>query len=66
MFRRIKNIISLSKHDQNYIDESTFYMKQREQELGDGKAVFFGEGTEQELKEQEEKDKGFIGRVFGL
>lgn len=32
--------------------------------VGDGKAVFFGEGTEVEYKEQEEEDQGFKG-IFG-
>lgn len=32
--------------------------------IGDGRAEFFGEGTEAEFKEQEEEDKGFKG-IFG-
>ncbi len=33
---------------------------------GDGKAEFFGEGTSEEYKLMQEKDKGFLGRIFGL
>lgn len=33
--------------------------------IGDGKAEFLGEGTEQEFKDQQNADKGFKG-IFGL
>lgn len=33
-------------------------------DAGDGKAVFFGEGSEQDFREQEKADKGFSG-IFG-
>lgn len=40
-------------------------VKSPEKIKGDGKAVFFGEGTHEEFLEQEKEDKGFKG-IFGL
>ncbi len=34
-------------------------------EVGDGQAVFMGQGTEDEWKELQKEDKGFKG-IFGL
>lgn len=34
-------------------------------EIGNGKAVFIGQGTEEEFKQMEKEDKGFKG-IFGL
>lgn len=48
---------------QDPLDE---FMKLPDKEkLGDGKAVFFGEGTHEEFEEQEKEDKGLKG-IFGL
>ncbi len=33
---------------------------------GDGKAEFLGEGTIEEYRDQQEADKGFKKRLFGL
>lgn len=66
MFQRIKNLVSLSKAPQQAIDNAVKAMQENQEMMGDGNAVFFGEGTEEELKLQTEKDKGFIGRIFGL
>lgn len=65
MFKRIKNIVALSKAPKDSIEEAVKAMKLNAESLGDGNAVFIGEGNEEELKEQELKDKGFIGRIFG-
>lgn len=35
-------------------------------EIGDGKAEFLGEGTSDEYQEQQERDKGFKNKPFGL
>lgn len=34
-------------------------------DLGDGKAEFLGEGTDEEFKQQQNEDKGYKG-IFGL
>ena len=36
------------------------------QDIGDGKAVFLGEGTINEFQDQQEQDKGFTHKPFGL
>lgn len=69
MFQRIKRMYNLSKKDPKALDN---LLEMGEEELamipdaGDGKAEFFGEGTAEEFKRQEESDKGFIHKVFGL
>ena len=41
-------------------------LKELVKDTEEEKAVFFGEGTVDEFKRQEEQDKGFIKKVFGL
>lgn len=65
MFRRIKNLIRLSEAPKEAIDDAVKAMKEIAELLGDGKAVFLGEGTSEEFKEQENSDKGIKG-IFGL
>ncbi len=79
MLRRIKNIWKLSEYHPEV--ERTFDLASvngqvinngpilktvlKKDELGDGKAVFLGEGTEEEFKHQQNEDKGIKG-IFGL
>lgn len=65
MLNRIKRIIKLSKKDPIALAKLTDAEIDKLPDIGDGKAVFFGEGTEQEFKQQQEEDKGFKG-IFGL
>lgn len=71
MLKRIWNLWELSKKGSIKIDTSQLNEVQLKDlregksvsipisdELGDGKAVFLGEGTEAEFLEQERKDKG--------
>jgi hypothetical protein len=66
MFKRIRRIIELSRKDPEILDK---YEKLTPEEIeqipnvskGDGKAVFFGEGTTEEFIEQERADKGLLG-----
>jgi len=66
MFQRIKKIYKLSQKDPKAIESLTDEQIDNLPDVGDGKAVFFGEGSEEEFKRQEEEDKGFISKVFGL
>lgn len=52
--KAVEKALSLTKEDLDYMPE-----------IGDSGAVFFGEGTEKEFKEQEKADKGMKG-IFGL
>lgn len=68
--QRIKRYWALSKKDpkaleklEKLTDEELAYIP----EIGDGKAVFFDGGTEEEWKELEHQDKfGGIKKLFGL
>lgn len=67
MFNRVKRFWELSNKDPKAVEQAMSLTKEDLDympEIGDGKAVFFGEGTEAEFKEQEEADKGFKG-IFG-
>lgn len=68
MFKRLKRLYQLSQKDPEALkkleglsDEQLVVIP----EAGDGKAVFFSEGSEQEFKDQEKADKGLKG-IFGL
>lgn len=65
MLKRIKRMYELSKKDPKALDELTDEQIASLPGEGDGKAEFFGEGTEAEWKEQEREDKGLKG-IFGL
>lgn len=66
MFKRIRRIVELSRKDPEILDK---YEKLTPEEIadipnaskGDGKAVFFGEGSTEEFVDQERKDKGLKG-----
>lgn len=81
MFKRLHNLWNLSQYrPQPYgkkdgmvalLTENQIGIKQEDgglaiTEKGDGKAVFFGSGTEQELKEQELEDSGMKGWIDRL
>lgn len=55
----------LSKKDSKFLDTLTPEQIDAMPDRGDGKAVFFGEGTEEEWKEEQNAQKGFKG-IFGL
>lgn len=75
MLKRIKNAWKLSQipgiaeADEITLRKSgldrTVVVARAAESVGDGQAVFFGEGTEEEFKDQENKDKGLLG-IFGL
>lgn len=65
MFDRVRRIIKLSKKDPKAIEELTEKQIESLPNVGDGKAVFLGSGTEEEFREQEKADKGLKG-IFGL
>jgi len=60
MFNRLKNLYKLSKKDQKVLEKLTYKQIDLIPDEGDGKAVFFGEGSEEEFKEQELEDKGLL------
>lgn len=65
MFKRIKRMYDLSKKDPKALSNLTDEQIENLPDIGDGKAVFFGEGTEEEFKDLQEADKGLKG-IFGL
>ena len=70
MIQRLKRLWNLTRKDpkalerlEKLTDEELAYIP----EIGDGKAVFFGEGTEEEFNELEHESKfGGIKKLFGL
>lgn len=64
-FKRIKRLWKLSKKDpealMNLTNEQINDLPDEDQ-----KAVWLGEGTLEEWEEQQEKDKGFFKKPFGL
>ena len=64
MFKRLKRIIELSKRDKKLVDKLTINEILGLPLEGDGKAEFISEGTEQDFKDQTQKDKGLFG-LFG-
>ncbi len=62
MFKKIRNLIKLSNISE---EDMKVIVKEKENKIGDGKAVFFGLGTEDEWKEEEKERKGLKG-IFGL
>ncbi len=64
MFNRLKRLIKLSKKDP--IEVERLLIKDIEALPDeDTKAVFLGQGSESEFREQEKEDKGLKG-IFGL
>lgn len=68
MLRRIKRLWQLANKDPKAL-EKLESLTDAQVDLvpseGDGKAEFFGPGTEEEWKELEREDKGFKG-IFGI
>lgn len=70
MIQRLKRFWQLSKKDpkaleklEKLTDEELAYIP----EIGDGNAVFFDAGTEEEFKQLEHEDKfGGIKKLFGI
>lgn len=60
MLKRIKRLWQLSKRDKKLVDKLTLDEIVSIPLEGDGKAVFIGEGTQEEFEEQEKKDKGLF------
>ena len=58
MFQRIKRLIKLSKKDPKVIEALTEQQIDNIPETGDGKAVFFSQGTLEEYKELQKEDSG--------
>lgn len=67
LFKRTKRLWKLSKKDpetlENFMNLSDKQIMDIPDE--DQKAVFLGEGTQEEFEEQQREDKGFKG-IFGL
>jgi len=61
MWKRWNNILKLSGKDPQFIEELSPETIQAAPEMGDGKAVFLGEGTHEDFLEQEKEDKGLKG-----
>lgn len=67
IFKRTKRLWKLSKKDPEALED---FMNLSDKQImdipdEDQKAVFLGEGTQEEFKEQQREDKGFKG-IFGL
>lgn len=63
MFKRLKKLIALSKKDPEALKVLESLTVDQlalvpEENLGDGKAVFIGEGTHDDFLEQEKEDTG--------
>jgi hypothetical protein len=69
MFKRIRKLWKLTKKDDKALDE---FMKLSDKEImalpdeGDGKAVFFDAGYEEEFNELEHKKKFGVKKLFGI
>ncbi len=70
MFKKIKNIWNLGDYKVAKLDDPVNGIRDGQlildEAVGDGKAEFLGEGTEEEYKRMVEEDKGFKKRIFGL
>jgi len=66
MFKRIKNLIELSKSSQNVIENAVKAMNENAELQGDGKSCFFDEGTTEEYEELQREDKFGIKKLFGI
>lgn len=58
MLQRLKRLWALSKKDPKALEELTPEIIARLPNPPDGKAVFLGEGTQEEFDEQVKSDKG--------
>lgn len=66
MLNRIKRLIKLSKKDPKALERLTDKELEAVPEAGDGKAVFFGQGTQQEWDDEQKARKGLPKRIFGI
>lgn len=65
MLRRFKRMYELSKKDPKALQELTDEQIAFLPDEGDGKAEWLGEGTQEEMEEQEREDKG-MKNIFGI
>ena len=66
MFKRLKRLYELSKKDSEILDVYDTLTPEEIKDIpnaskGDGKAVFFSEGSSEDFLDQERKDKGLSG-----
>lgn len=64
MLKRIKRLVQLSKKDPkalSVLENLTPEQLSKVPDEGDGKAVFFGDGTEEEFVELQREDSGLKG-----
>ena len=64
MIKRIKRLIALSRKDEKalkVLESLTPDQLKEVPDAGDGKAVFFDEGSSEDYLEQERKDSGMAG-----
>lgn len=66
MLDRVKRLIRLSRKDPKALERLMDKDLDALPDAGDGKAVFFGAGTEEEWKEEQKRRKGLPGRIFGI
>lgn len=65
IFKRFRQAWSVSKYPEELLEKQAQLAEAIDAVQGDGKAVFFDEGTEADWKEQEKEDQGLLG-IFGL
>lgn len=65
MLNRLKKAWMLAAKEPEAIAKLTEEQIQQLPNIGDGKAVFFSEGSEEDFREDEREDKGLKG-LFGL
>jgi len=69
MLNRFKRLWKLSKKDMKVLEKLTPEQIEEIPDAPNGKAVFFGEGTEEEYDELQKEDSGMSGwykRIRGL
>jgi len=70
MIKRLKNLWELSQykveHPPTPVGTTTDELRIVKDDAKDVQAEFFTEGSLEDYERQEEQDKGFINRVFGL
>lgn len=66
MLKRIKNMWQLSKKDPQKVEELLSTDIEKLPDEGDGKAVFFDEGSQEEYEDLQREDKFGVKKLFGL
>jgi Mg2+/Co2+ transporter CorB len=64
MLKRLKRMWNLSQKDPEILNNLTEEQINQIPNVGDGKAVFIPQGSEEDFKEFEKEEKGFKG-IFG-